>query len=206
MQLVDGGSGWLACGPYPVRFTVADAMQDHRVLAKFAQGSVEVQEVRAGENLVVYPDGAVAESGFASAFSDSAIVEGKEHGKQFTIQLVEKRFIGTTGEPSGVIEPAAVRVPGLPNGVSIGAVERENDQRLKVSLEGNASAGYDRDIPLLRVVLDSSAIERCYPPTAVSPHFRSFCFFRNWAIRSEIAFVLACSLFAATAIVISESG
>lgn len=65
--------------------------------------------------------------------------EGKEDSKKITVTLPAGGFIP-------VILPYEIEVTGLPKGVTVGKIERTDNDSLEITLSGNSTVDYDEDM------------------------------------------------------------
>ncbi|MCK4921598.1 MAG: carbohydrate binding domain-containing protein [Bacteroidales bacterium] len=113
------------------RFTVADD-KDTVKLAVYRWGAGKETHI---DNMKLY---LITEPGIEVS-DDGEILEGAEDGEVITVKLNYDTFVATPLIINWVAE-------NLPEGVSLGSLNRVDDTTIEITLSGNASVGYDADL------------------------------------------------------------
>lgn len=77
----------------------------------------------------------------ATMTTDGAIIEDAEDGEVITVTITNDTLVNT-------LTPANWTFSNLPSGITIGNVERVNNNTVELTLSGNATVNYDEDIAL----------------------------------------------------------
>lgn len=82
---------------------------------------------------------------------DGEILEGAEDGEIITVQVVNDVFTSS-------VTATGFAAQHLPAGVSLGTVNRVNDNTVEINLSGNATADYDTDITNVQITVKASEL------------------------------------------------